>query len=502
MTVLNEFSPSDVRGTVDNLANVIGKFGDRFLPIKNPKSNHYLGGSIANYASDLTMTFPMLIDNSLDPEICSMISRANERNIVTMLHLLFSSQQFNGTDGKEIIQRIYGKMSPNMSMDDFIDKMDTFADSYANESTVLDDAYLQEAVNAIIEDSKKTKFSYEANSLSERALSDYTVRKQNGETVVKEDDRFVFTKHGFAQRDRQQLVDKDGNIIPNFAKVGDQQDYNDALYKDLQVQNALNTRRDYKRNMRQQLDIANQKAVDQLAMNKYSTYFDTINKRILDTDIKKANELQPTLMVVQYNELDADSSKIFDRKTFVTGVKSRLIPVDPADIVDRIVVKNKTKVSFVNFIRATTGEIKFFKDFIFSLDQAKIDAKNSIKKGEAAQMWKALENFSIRNNINKMRKLGNDASAITTLVINKETANLLKKQFKYDIEQPRNAKAIIEAYNLLGIFIVDESTESVKVLYRGNSMFEQQAFSYLEKEANDKSYKKVINLMGQMNRGY
>jgi hypothetical protein len=170
--------------------------------------------------------------------------------------------------------------------------------------------------------------------------------------------------------------------------------------------------------------------------------------------------------------------------------------------VDRVVVKNKTKLSFVNFIRATTGEIKFFRDFIFSIDQAKIDAKNSVKKGEAAQMWKALENFAIRNNLNRMRKMGNDASAITTLVISKETANLLKKQYNFDIEKERNANKVIEDYNLLGLFIVDESVEVVKSLYRGNTMFEQNAFSYLEKESNDKSYKKVVNLIGQMNRGY
>jgi hypothetical protein len=58
----------------------------------------------------------------------------------------------------------------------------------------------------------------------------------------------------------------------------------------------------------------------------------------------------------------------------------------------------------------------------------------------------------------------------------------------------------LDVYNLLGLFIVDESLEVVKVLYRGNVMFEQQAFNYLEKESNDKSYKKVINLLGQANR--
>ena len=59
---------------------------------------------------------------------------------------------------------------------------------------------------------------------------------------------------------------------------------------------------------------------------------------------------------------------------------------------------------------------------------------------------------------------------------------------------------VMEVYNLLGIIIVDESTEIVEFLYRGNERFEQQAFSFLEKEDRDKSYKKIINLMGQTGR--
>ena len=58
----------------------------------------------------------------------------------------------------------------------------------------------------------------------------------------------------------------------------------------------------------------------------------------------------------------------------------------------------------------------------------------------------------------------------------------------------------MDAFNLLGIIIADESIEVVKFLYRGNDRFEQQAYSFLEKEDKDKSYKKIINLMGQAGR--
>ena len=206
----------------------------------------------------------------------------------------------------------------------------------------------------------------------------------------------------------------------------------------------------------------------------------------------------PTLMVVQFNELDKDG-KPFGKKPFVAGIKSRLISVDSSDVVERMIVKNKTKVNFLNFVRAYTGEIKFVRDFLLCIDRAKIDAKNAAKKGEAAQMWKVLENRSSKNFRNKFKRSGNDASAITTLVLNQETVNILKKEYDFDIEKISNARMILDAYNLLGIIIADESIEVVKFLYAGNDMFEQQAYSYLEKESNDGSYKKIINLIGKMN---
>ena len=556
-----------------NIFQRIGKTGDKFKGIK--QHGPYLNGSISDYANDLIMTFPVLIDDSLSPEICSMIGRANERNIVTMLQLLFSSAQMNGTDGKEIIKSIYGKVKPKMSIEDYIKAVDNYVNYDENvsvygritpKSQAITENLIQDTVKAMCECMKEGLFSFQfGDSINEESLDQYIVRKDKNDEiqVVKEaigrhrsriDDN-PNNKYGGTLFDQyanmnnavfaannpnvapvpqvpvrrgmksdlghsidpeeidnyetalRKSVDPETGIYMPDPRRGDlfdsksnvhqlRKDYNDALKTNAQIKS-------FNRQAKAAEDKNKFDRIAQANKQKFDTYkadLDIAQHRILDTDIKKANELQPTLMTVQYNELDSDNS-IYDRKVFVCGVKSRLIPTDPADIIDRIVVKNRTKINFVNLIRATTGEIRFMKDFVLSIDQAKIDAKNSIKKGEAAQLWKALETMSARNNLNKLRKAGNDASAITVLVINKETANLLKKQHKYDIEKPGNAKFIMDVYNLLGIFIVDESIEAVKVIYRGNSMYEQHAFSYLEKEANDKSYKKVINLMGQMNRG-
>ena len=460
------------------------------LTFGNPVSANepYLKGSISNYSRDLIMTFPMLCDNSLPPSTASMLSRANERNIVTMLELLFASAQFrtNG-DGKDILATIHKNINANMSVDDYIETLDKFVAAHESVSSTAMNADIRRAVEEMCIGLKLPQKSYPVESLSERSLNDYTVFNVMGnsvvrETVLKEAD--LDNLHGEELRDELNREKIRQTRDQRYSSYGPKPD----PLTDIQIK-----RIDQQYNQDQELHV---RKIDQMNNQNFSSGVDFLQKQLLDTDIKKANEIAPSLMIVKYNQLSNDG--ILDQRSFIAGVKSRLISTDSSDIVERIVAKNKTKLSFLNLIRATTGEIGLMKDFLFCVGQAKIDAKNAVKKGESAKMWKVLENRSSKNVINKMIRKGNDASGITTLVINQETVNILKKEYDFDIEKVANAKMIIETYNLLGIIIADESIEVGKFLYAGNSEFETQAYSYLEKESNDNSYKKVINLIGKM----
>ena len=164
-----------------------------------------------------------------------------------------------------------------------------------------------------------------------------------------------------------------------------------------------------------------------------------------DQDYRKANELAPTLLVITFNEETEDGSPL--KTSFAAGVKSRLIPVESSDIIERVAAKKNTAMNFTNLIRATTGEISFTKDFLFCISQSKINAKNAAKRGPIAQMWNVLDARHVKNNINNLKKTGNDAAAITALVVNQETANMIKKEYNFDLENFKNANYIITEYN-------------------------------------------------------
>lgn len=223
---------------------------------------------------------------------------------------------------------------------------------------------------------------------------------------------------------------------------------------------------------------------------------DMFKKQLLDTDVKKVNELVPSMLVTNY-AVDTGSDLL--TSSCIIGVKCRLIPLDSFQILDKLASKNKDKSGLVKFIRATSGEIKFMKDFVLGIDKAKIDAINKSKRGSANPMWRVLERRAAVNNLRKALGQKNDASPITTLVVTQEEVDYLKKMSDMELDNVNTANYILNSFNLMGICIVDETMETAKFLFDGEfNQFDTYAFTSLQKENGDNGmYKKVINLMAK-----
>lgn len=549
----------------------LSKVASGEISVLDKKSNNdkgvYLNGSISNYAKNLVMTFPTLCDNSLSIDTASMISRANERNIVTMLRLVLSAVQLKGSDGVEVLSKIHKNINPNMSLDDFMDITDNFASKYGKE---LNGAAYAECVREMCMYLKTAQKSFPVDSFNESSLNDYIVYNNYGESVVREASQkdiedeidqdiigYVDTKNktyidnglkanlqdkvalqryrddknraeeelklkrNADDRAEEELKLKQNAERISYTELGIKKQADRRANSELDIKQKADNRAEREYKLKQKADNrakkelelkqnADQRADKELALRQSQADFDrslkrsqmrmdTLNRQLLDNEIKKNNELEPTVILVNVEEFD-DANRYIGTRSMVAGVKSRLIPVDSTDIIERLVAKNKNRISFLNFIRATTGEISFVKDFLLCMNQAKLNAKNRAKRDRNSQMWDVLEVRSTKNNINKISKNKNDASAITTLVINQETVNYMANEYSFDIEKIANARLILDSYNLLGIVICDESISTAKFLYAGNGQFEYHAYSDLQRESNDRSMKQVINLLSQQNR--
>lgn len=252
---------------------------------------------------------------------------------------------------------------------------------------------------------------------------------------------------------------------------------------------------DYKANKDKELeDYKNQKnwQKDQLSMAK--ARFDMLKGQVLDSDIKKANELQPSMMIINFY-VNNDKDRLEVIKDAVIGVKAKLYPMDSQEIIDRIDKKSEEQSLLVRFKRVTTRELSFFKDFLFALDKAKIDVVERNNKGSKAKLWQTLET---RARAYKAGKYAGSASAapITTLVVSQDEVEYLKKFKGIDLESYKSARKIFDGYNFMCICIVDESLEVAKFLFdTGEDNWEVLSFTSLDRESSDATYKKVVNLM-------
>lgn len=225
---------------------------------------------------------------------------------------------------------------------------------------------------------------------------------------------------------------------------------------------------------------------------------DTFNKQLIPTDVKKANELVPSMMIVNFVNNEGNEPVA---SAFVIGVKAKIYPVDSMDMINRIILKNNDKKVLQQFIRATTREISFMRDFIFAIDRAKIDALSQSRRGSSSKLWKVLERRAKKDKMRKFLNQTNDASAISTLVVSQEEVEYIKKNEGFDIEKPAVIRPIMESYNLMSAVIVDEGMEVAKFIFdTGEDIYEHIGFNLLEREASDSSYKKVINLISKMNK--
>lgn len=442
----------DVVSDDDGLEKLIAKHTGK-------KSNYIR--SIANKSNDLICVFPVMSSRNIAIGNQAMVSKAIEKNLVAMLQMLFSAFQVaDADDAFEYIRTFHtniNKSAKNFDIDDVI-TISNLIDGMTESAFKVGAKVDMGIVEAVKQDLKRMNFVLESN-ISTRPISEsFTCNiDPSGKYVVEV---------------KPYREDTDNRIDPTLRE----RKFNLDLDKtDVDIQKAY-------------YDI--DKAKSQLSKDKV----DFFKNQVLPTEYKKANELQPTLMVVNFKIKSGDRYIPID--SIVIGVKAKLYPIGSEDIITHLVSKAKDANWIQKFIKASTKEISFFKDFLFAIDKAKVDALSMSRKGSSNMMWKVLERRANKSKFNKLMARSNDSTAITTIMVSQNEVDYMKKEYQVDISDIHTARTLLDQYNLIGLCIVDESLEIAKFLYdTGDDMWETISFSNLERESNDNTYKKVVNLM-------
>lgn len=385
---------------VGDIINLFDKFDGidilkkTFGSNKGSKDNRWTGSSIAKASSNLVLTFPVLVDESVSLNTAQILTRAIEGKALVMLQLLFSAISAQAIKGDDTAFDVIGRIHKNLNSDDiedYIQRMETMA---TNES--------YEALDHLMK----------------------TIREEN--IAI---DTYTFNES-------------------------------------------------YPSPIDEAADTKTMKATLKLSSSGSSD--------IKDTDIKKVNNMMPSVLVLKlHNEKNNVTTNV------AVGVKAKIQYVPQDEVIYRISSKNKDKNMLFNFIRSTTREISFLKDFLFALDKAKLDAIKIQKSSNS--VWKILERRAVRN---RVRMFNNDGGygGIVSLVISADTLATLNKEydFKASISEVEN---LISQYNLLSFFVADDVNERATYLFDDASrQFTTVSYTALEK-TDSKDYKKIINLL-------
>lgn len=429
---------------------------------KGPMAN---ASSIARAASNLTMVFPVICTRNISLETASMISKAIEKNAVSMMQRLFASWQIADDGVKnfgDYLSRFHGNLNTKVAdLDDVFRLADRVTES--TELTNLEKSYISN-------DMRNLDYTI-PDEINDVSLNDYIVKENHltGNLEV-------------ARRYNKPV--KEAATIPD--------DVAEEIIT--QVNTGVNK------------IVADQKSAAQARIDKERTNaakdrVDYFSKQILDSDFKKANELMPTSMAISFSVLAPDGT-VKPYENAIAAVKAKLYPISSNDIVNHISERISNANWITNLIRASTREISFVKDFALAIDKAKIDAMSqSVRNSTSDKMWKVLERRALSSKMTRAMRTGNAGSvaAITTLVVSQEEVEYLRKYNNIDLERVASILKLFESLNLMCVVIVDEALEVAKFIYdEQDPSWETISFTHLERESSDNTYKRVVNLMTKM----
>lgn len=219
---------------------------------------------------------------------------------------------------------------------------------------------------------------------------------------------------------------------------------------------------------------------------------------IVNTEFKKANDAVPTLLHIRVQPTGTDQKETID---FVIGVQATLHPIKQSDMILNLVKGLKNENKFFNFIRWTTGETKFFKDFLFGIDQMKLEAVTSNSSNALFNMARRRKELStIKNRFSKDALMPN-----MSVVVSTDCLARIKEDYGYDITSGAGASQIslirklMNEYFMLSFVVVDQGLQRVNIMVDGNSKFDVYTYAGLQREgnSNDRQFKEMMKMLGR-----
>lgn len=494
--------------------------------------------SIASKASEGILQFPVLTSDTIDYENAILVSKALERAYASFTQVVFSmNKELSDVHAKNVSDYLHKfHQNTNSNLDSRANGIPgrsfesfTFTDAKNNATYTCDIiipsgvnhrmvAKLKEQLKPYIEDFCLTKINdlYQPRSIVNASYTinmegfygdnryDYDILKEKSEGFEDAEaslkyDASLNTKdqkrNHYGRTEKSAIQAEREKLKRYYDKTKKHNEENKAARKQLEEdrKKLAADRADFDKKVEEE----KKKKKGKTFHGGYLAKEDSLIKAPVLTaqDVKKSNELQPTMLTLQIQRTK-DGQIV--RYEINVGIKTTLHLVPSEEFITNMVDACEYKGTLFRYIRWSTGEIEFIRDFVLRMDQFKKETRNRVVGN--SKWWEALKSRARSANISRVkadRLLPN-----TTLVFSLTEVDHIKANYGYDLLSFKIANQLMKEYFLLGYVVVDPASEVVHILYDGQTKFQTYTFKALQRENSDesnvKTFSKLLKAARQM----
>lgn len=498
-----------------------GEFLDFIKTIKNDdgikRITNSLGkDSLQRKSLQGTLQFPHIIARNMDLETAQMVCKASERNLSTFVQISMSMNATmdieDGTNVSDYIKRFhtniddyagFGGLSKSINMiveegyNGFIEE----DYGYLLVSTTLNDVTQEVLVSN--KDQLRDVLAEMNTTILNNTTKDIRVIRES-KRLTNNDEYLTEAKKskGVASSQYTDWREKDHELKVQQFNVDQKNRAEDMKQKKEEL--TFRRGQEYSKDLankrefeyKKERDIINDKNKRDLEMLKISAA-NPLNKGMLqDNDAKKANELVATLVHVRIQMISKKSGTTLGYQDFVLGVKATMHLVSQEEMIENLVAAYRGSNAVFDFIRWTSGEIAFFKDFLLGVSKIKADVVR--RTAGQSPLWMSLKRMTAFSKIGgAFSKRGIYPNA--TIVLTKETVDYIKDTYNIDFMSERAVTLITDKLFLISFVVVDIAAKVCHFKYEASKNWESVSFSGLEKE-NSRDERKFKEMLKALNR--
>lgn len=413
----------DMVDTVSDLKHIKDKAG-----LKTRKYS-----SISKRSTEGTLQFPVLVSKSMDIDTLQIISKALERQFASFIQVVLS-------------------MSPALDLNKEKDAIGFLRKFHQNSSVKTDTFDLMAHENSI-----HSAFEAFVNEESGLVLLGATYEGSTGPILASNKKQL----ESMLEHVREDILNRKYTPRATTYKFTNE---NLTVYHNTVVYEADGEKRD------------TSKVAGRDGRN--------VPDRLLrDNEVRKSNELVPTTLHIRTLLMNEQGQQGY--MDFIIGVKTTMHPVSTDEMVNNLLGAVRNQGKFFNFVRWTSGETNFFKDFLFNIREIKDDVVD--RSAGASPWWIALKRRRRLAAVKDRLLLPNQILPNASIVVSMEEVDAIKSQYGFDLMQVSVADKIMSKYFLLGLVVVDNSSQVAHFLFDGQTDYQSISFSGLEKENSSKT---------------